>query len=158
MSEGANGGAGALPGPEHVRILRNVGTWRVDCTWHFMGQAIEGEGRETVRALGPWWTASDFEASLFGTPLQGAAQLGFDPQRGVAVGTWIDGMNPVTPSFVGSNDPDGVIRLSGRAYDPIGGRWREVETEESELEDGRRRFLLRADGELFMDYLYTREA
>ncbi len=53
------------------------------------------QGKETVEMFGNFWTVSLFESEMFGAPFQGRATLGFDPEAGKYVGTWIDTMSPM---------------------------------------------------------------
>lgn len=80
---------------EHAWLRRLVGEWT------FEMPSIDGEpqpagtmsGVETVRALGDVWVLAEGRGQApDGTPTQSQMLLGYDPQQGAFVGTWIGSM------------------------------------------------------------------
>lgn len=116
----------AMPQPtaEHSRIAESVGVWNVECEFNMApGQPpMRVDARETVQALGPFWTVSRFESDMFGSPYVGSATVGFDPARGKYVSTWIDSMAPAMYSFEGTVDAGGkLLEMHGEGPDCMGG-------------------------------------
>lgn len=80
---------------EHAWLRRLLGQWRTDMC------ALEGKdqpegtmgGTETVRSLGDVWVLGEGKGQgPDGTPTQSLMTLGYDPAKGVFVGTWIGSM------------------------------------------------------------------
>jgi hypothetical protein len=77
---------------EHRRLLEEVGTWSAEVQV-FMAPGMapaSSTGREVNRMVGAAWLVSDFTGSKLGQPFHGHGQFGFDAEREVALGTWID--------------------------------------------------------------------
>ena len=64
-----------MPGPtdEHRLLLEHVGTWKVACTYYMdpSQPPMEVEAKETVEAVGGFWTVSKFESEFMGMPFVG---------------------------------------------------------------------------------------
>ena len=80
---------------EHAWLRRLVGEWTSEMV------SMNGEpqpagtmpGRETVRALGEVWILAEGRGQApDGTPVESQMLLGFDPQQGAFVGSWIGSM------------------------------------------------------------------
>lgn len=131
------------PAPQHERLLAHVGAWNVTCTY-FMnptGEPMEIECKETVEALGPFWTVSLFEATFFDQPFQGRATSGFEPHSGRYVGTWIDSMMPHLFYFTGEPGQDGeAIEMRGEGPSPVDGNLTVYRTVERSLSSDEREF------------------
>ncbi len=81
--------------PEHGWIQESAGTWNVKCTYYMdpTQPPMECTARETIEAVGQFWTVSTFEADFMGMPFQGRCTLGYTPAKERFVGTWIDSMS-----------------------------------------------------------------
>lgn len=152
------------PGPEHTALLERVGTWDVACTY-FMDPTqppMQNAAKETIEAVGGFWTVSRFETDFMGTPFVGRCTLGYDPLKEKYVGTWIDSMSCTLFVMEGRYDDEGKV-LTMHHEGPIPGTdhvttWRS--TTES-LDGGKLKFEMffhTPDGNEVksMSYIYTR--
>lgn len=116
MSESA---APAMPQPttEHRELAEHVGTWKVACKFYMEpGQPpMESEARDTVTAIGEFWTLARFENSMMGMPFVGSCTLGYEPHSGRYVSTWIDSMAPVLCVLTGHKKGD-TMELKGEFH------------------------------------------
>jgi len=109
------------PLEHHQMLLSHVGTWDVQCTYYMdpSQPPMEAKAKETVEAVGQFWTVSKFESDFMGMPFVGRATLGYDTNAEQFVGTWIDGMSTVIFHYVGQFDADKkVLDMSGEAFMP----------------------------------------
>jgi hypothetical protein len=125
-----------MPQPvrEHEMLKEHVGTWRVECTY-FMDPSqppMQVTATETIEMLGPFWTRSLFRADLGGFMIEGSATVGYDPEKGKWVSTWIDNGMPHLFYFEGDLDEEaGALEMTGKGPSPIDGNpttYRTVET------------------------------
>lgn len=78
---------------EHHRILESVGEWTGVMEMD-MGQGpVSYDCSETVAAVGELWVTTKFHCNFMGTDFNGASTMGFDPETGTYLGTWIDSSN-----------------------------------------------------------------
>lgn len=163
MSENAQDCQMPEPTPEHGLLMETVGEWDVDCTY-FMGpgEPMKTTARETIEALGSFWTVSLFRAEFMGQPFCGRATSGYDPAKGKWVGTWIDSMMPHLFVMEGDIDPETkVLTMHCEGPAPMTGEMVPYRSTAEHLSDGRRRFemfmTLPGAGEVKMfSYVYTR--
>ena len=105
--------ATALPTPQespevtehHKMLTAGAGTWEGTMTTYMMGETSM-PARETVVAVGEFWTHANFECEFMGMPYNGMGALGYDPDKGKFVGTWIDNMTTSLTTMEGDYDPD----------------------------------------------------
>ena len=163
--DGREHACGALPEPtpEHESLLGVVGTWTVDCTYFMApGEPMKVQAKETIEALGRFWTVSLFESDFMGLPFAGRATTGFDPKRGKWVGTWVDSMMPHMFVMEGERDAEsGIVTMHCDGPAPMTGDMVPYRSTTENLADGRRRFemfmTLPEAGEVKMfSYVYTR--
>jgi hypothetical protein len=129
--------AAQQPTPQHRMIQESVGVWTVECNY-FMDPSqppMQLTAKETIRALGAFFTVSTFEADMFGQPFQGQATMGYDPARERWEATWCDTMSPYLFHFTGSyDDQSKQLTMEAQAPSPHNGEltnWRSVETRQS---------------------------
>lgn len=83
------------PTKEHLWLKRYLGEWTSvsECAGEPGGEPMKMEGRETVRAIGDLWIQGEGRGEM---PGGGKATMfitvGFDPERGRFVGTWVGSM------------------------------------------------------------------
>ena len=150
------------PTAEHGLLMEMVGTWNVDCSY-FMGpgEPMRTQAQETIEPVGGFWTVSLFESLFMGAPFAGRATMGYDPQKGKWVGTWIDSMMPHMFVMEGDMDPEThVLTMHCEGPSMTGGTapYRSVSTP---LPDGRRQFDMYmtppgSDEIRMFHYVYTR--
>lgn len=79
--------------PQHAMLLKGVGEWEGTMVMHMPGEAEEPVAcRESVTAIGEFWTTSTFHSDFGGVPFVGTGVTGYDPDRKLFVGTWVDSM------------------------------------------------------------------
>jgi hypothetical protein len=120
MTEQESPPAPPQPTTEHKALEEHVGTWNVDCSFYMdpSQPPMEVQATEKVEMFGGFWTTSLFESEMFGQPFQGRATLGYDPNAGEYVSTWVDTMSPTLFKFTGKFDASGkVLEMSGEGYD-----------------------------------------
>ena len=105
------------PTAEHRALKENAGTWKVACKFYMEpGQPpMESNATEKVEMIGEFWTVSRFENQMMGMPFVGCATMGFDPNTGKFVSTWIDSMTPVLCALSGKQKGD-TITMEGEFF------------------------------------------
>lgn len=98
------------PGKEHELLKKEVGEWTAEATvWIAPGvEPMKSTGTESNKMLGGFWLLSDFKGEFGGVPFTGRGQLGFEPETGKYVTTWVDSMVPSL--FVARGDYDAKSR------------------------------------------------
>lgn len=152
------------PTPHHAKLLEQVGTWEV-ATKHFMEPGkppMEGKAVDHVTAVGGFWTVSRFETTMFGQPFVGHATLGYRPEAGKYVMTWVDSMSPFLFVMEGDFDASGtVLTLTGKGPSMAGPEltdWKSVMVCESPNRQILRMSMMTPMGEFqFMENTYTRQ-
>jgi hypothetical protein len=85
----------AMPEPqaEHRWLQQLVGDWSSEVHVYMEGQEMTSQGSEHVRTIGGFWTLAENKGEFGGQPYTGVQTLGFDPEKGKFVGTWVDSVN-----------------------------------------------------------------
>ena len=110
-----------MPTAEHKEILSSVGMWEGTMTAYMPGAPAEPiAARETVTAIGGFWTQARFECDFMGMPYVGTGAFGFDPERGKYVGTWIDSMGSYLAVMEGEKNSAGNVVMRWNAPDMTG--------------------------------------
>ena len=110
------------PTSQHKWLSRNVGTWEVECSYYMIPgeDPLEVTGQEVVETLGPFWVVGRFEADMMGSPVTGQAVTGYDPIKGLFIGTWKDNSTPFHYTFEGTlSDDERILALEGSNFDPV---------------------------------------
>ncbi|MEE9391743.1 MAG: DUF1579 family protein [Planctomycetota bacterium] len=95
-----------MPQKEHKEILKSVGNWEGTLTSFMPGAPSEPvAAKETVVAVGGFWTQSRFECEFGGVPYVGTGCVGYDPAKKKYLGTWIDSMSTALAIMEGDYDP-----------------------------------------------------
>ena len=86
------------PTSEHQQLREHAGVWKVHSSFYMDPNPetppMEVEAKETIEMFGDFWTCSVYESDFMGQPFRGQSTLGFDPEKGEYVSTWIDTMSP----------------------------------------------------------------
>ncbi|MGE0700559.1 MAG: DUF1579 domain-containing protein [Hyphomicrobiaceae bacterium] len=103
---------------EHRWLERLIGEWSYETTCS-MGPDqpdVVTKGRETVRALGPYWIVSEGEGEMpDGGSFRMLIQIGFDPALGRFRGTWVGSVMPILWVYDGRLDASStVLTLAAR--------------------------------------------
>jgi hypothetical protein len=111
QTQAAPDGAFSMPKPqaEHAWLQRLVGEWTYemssDCGPD--GKPIKVTGTESIRAVGDFWIVGESTSvAPDGTPATNILTLGYDPQQGRYVGTWISSVMTYLWVYDGSTDAD----------------------------------------------------
>ena len=152
----------AKPTAEHAGLKADVGVWDAKLTVHSPMGEMESQGVETNRMLGEFWVLSDFEGNVMGMPFNGQATIGYDPNKKMYVGTWIDSMNTALTLMEGTADADGNITMKSQQMDAMTGAMQNVESVAKRQDEDHRTyesFVVGDDGKktLMMTIAYTRK-
>lgn len=155
----------AKPQAEHDWLQQLVGEWTSEMTGcGAPGEAAEtSTGTETVRSLGGLWTVGEGTGTMpDGSPATTLMTLGYDPQKGRYVGTFVGSMMTHLWVYEGSLSDDGrslVLETEGPAMTADGmARYRDIVTIVGPDERRMTSRILGADGEWteFMQATYRR--
>ncbi|MDA8593137.1 DUF1579 domain-containing protein [Planctomycetota bacterium] len=126
VQDDADAGGMQMPQPteEHERMLAGAGLWKGVMKATYPGMPpMSSAVTETVEALGPFHTLTDFRAEFMGVPYHGHGIMGFDEAKGEAFGTWSDNMSPHTSFMRGTVKSEGdttTIEMRYEAPTPMG--------------------------------------
>lgn len=82
------------PTEQHKMVLSGVGEWEGTLTTTYPGmEASTVPARESIVAIGGFWTQARFECEFMGMPYVGTGFVGYDETKGKYVGTWVDSMS-----------------------------------------------------------------
>jgi len=125
-------------------LKQGAGTW--DATV-YMGPE-PSKGTETVRIIGDgMWLVTDFESTFGGAPFTGHGITGFDAQKKVYVGVWVDSMSPTAMHMQGTLDAAGKKMTStGEAPDPATGKMVKHMMTETYIDADSREFVMSVAG------------
>lgn len=95
----------AKPKHEHEWLKKFVGEWKYETIANGPNGPETSRGTQRYRALGDLWLVGDGEGDMgcFGTAYT-QITLGYDPQKGKFVGTWVGTMMPMQWVYEGSLD------------------------------------------------------
>ncbi len=95
------------PTDHHARVLSAVGQW--EGSLESFGPGLGEDpipARQTVQAVGPFWTQTRFECDLMGMSYVGEGTLGYDPLTRTYRGTWADSWSSYLAVMEGEWDAD----------------------------------------------------
>lgn len=93
------------PKAQHKMLQMSVGEWEGTMTSFMPGMPTAGvPAKETIEAVGGFWTQARFECSFMGMPYVGAGCLGYDEAKKKYVGTWFDNMSSEMALMEGDYD------------------------------------------------------
>lgn len=94
------------PVEQHRKVLAGVGDWEgsVFMTVPGMDEPMEMPCVESIKAVGNFWTTSEFTGDFGGAEFTGVSQMGYDPKKKKYVGTWIDNQHPYMAMMEGDWD------------------------------------------------------
>jgi hypothetical protein len=155
----------AEPQAEHEWLHRMLGDWTIEAEMQMPdGTKATSTGTETVRSLGGLWIVAEGEGEMpGGGESKSILTLGYDPERGRYLGTWVGSMMAHMWVYDGQLDGD-VLSLDteGPDFSGQGGTARYQERIEL-IDDDHRVFrsgVIGDDGEwhVFMEADYRRKA
>lgn len=157
----------AEPQSEHRWLERMVGDWTVEYEFR-MGPdepLMKNTGTETVRSLGGLWVIAEAEGEMpDGSPSRSVMTLGYDPQKGKFVGTFVASMMTYLWTYEGTLDTDAdrlPLNAEGPDFSGGGGMSQYQDVVEFVTDDERRMasYYLGENGERthFMTATYRRK-
>ena len=101
------------PSAEHRWLQQLVGEWTYEHDGHAVGDEPPPKmsGKETIRSIGEYWIVGEGQGDLQcgGGPAHTMVTLGFDPQKGRFVGTWVGSMMTLMWVYDGWLDESGKV-------------------------------------------------
>jgi hypothetical protein len=149
------------PGEEHRWLAQLVGDWTYAGRSLPDDPACNASGTETVRMLGDLWMLAESVGQMAGGhPARSLITVGFDPDKGRFVGSFIGSMMASFWTYDGALDPDGRalrLRSEGPRFDGSPGTALyedviEIIGPDERLLRGR----VRGDGGVWSDFMVTR--
>lgn len=95
------------PTAEHQWLQQFVGEWTVHSEMEMGpgGETMKCDSTESVRAVGDIWILSELRGQMpGGPPMTAFMTLGYDPEKGHFVGTWVDSFHPYLWIYKGTLD------------------------------------------------------
>jgi len=88
---------------QHRWLQQLVGDWKVssEAILEPGAEPMLWESREHVRSIGGLWVLVEASAELAGEPFTSLLTLGYDPDQGTFVGSWVDTMQTRMWTYVG---------------------------------------------------------
>lgn len=123
----------------HQRITAGAGHFvgEMSMTMPGMPEPMKLPCEETVTALGDLWTTSSFSMEFMGQPFTGASTLGYDPEKGKYVGTWVDSMTTMLTIMEGDYDAEqDAIVMTYRGLDTMTGEMVDMKNVTKHTETG----------------------
>ena len=110
------------PETQHLWLKKFVGEWSYEGEADMGGQVVKNAGTESVRAIGDLWVIGEGRWTMpDGGPATSLITLGYDPQKGKFVGTWVGSMMPSLWVYdAGSLDAAGrtlTLECDGPSFD-----------------------------------------
>ena len=98
------------PQDEHRWLQQLVGNWAYESNCSPDKPDEISKGSETIRSIGDLWIVGESKSEMpGGDPATMQITLGFDPQKGRFVGTWLGSMMAMIWTYEGSLDDSGKI-------------------------------------------------
>ncbi|MEM6672275.1 MAG: DUF1579 domain-containing protein [Planctomycetota bacterium] len=97
------------PVDHHEWLLGLVGDWKVEVETPGSSEAAftEFETTESVSAIGKLWVVVEGAAEFGGTPFRSMMTLGYDTEREIFVGSYVDSMQTFMWSYTGRLEDEG---------------------------------------------------
>jgi heme-degrading monooxygenase HmoA len=118
---------GPTPQPEdqlaqHAWLHQLVGEWEAtsEAAAEPGGEPTTWTFRESTHSLGGLWIVTEGSAEYEGQPFRSRMTLGYDPNRGEFVGTWVDTIQTTMWTYVGQLDAEQhvlTLEAEGPAFD-----------------------------------------
>jgi len=111
------------PQKEHDLLKQFEGEWDVRAKCH-LPTVEESQGTDSSKVkLGGFWLMCNYKSEMDRQPFEGHAMMGFDPKKGMFIGTWTDSWCPNLMRFEGKADAAGkVFTMNCESTDPKTGQ------------------------------------
>ena len=120
------------PVEQHRMVLTGVGEWEgnVFMTVPGMPEPMQMPCTESVKAVGKFWTVSEFSGNFGGVPFNGISQIGYDTTKKKYVGTWLDNQHPHMSIMEGDWDAEkNAIVMHYDQFDTMSGTFLKMRNE-----------------------------
>jgi hypothetical protein len=109
------------PTEMHKKLVKHAGEWVGTFTLLVPdAPAQTSAARETVIAIGDFWTQAHFVTEIMGMPFVGTGCVGYDERAEKYVGTWIDSSSSNLLLLEGEMDETGKLVMRWTAPDMTG--------------------------------------
>lgn len=102
-----------MPSPqkEHEWLEQFVGDWTYTSEVQMQPdeEPVNTEGTETVRAIGGFWVVAETTGVMMDEAWTGISTIGYDPEEGEYVGTWVGSMGSHLWEYEGKLDDTGKV-------------------------------------------------
>lgn len=102
-----------LPKPqkEHEWLAQLAGEWTTESemTMGPGGGSMKAAGTESTRLLGGFWSIAEYKGEVLGMSTHGVMTLGYDPEKKVYIGHWIDSLTSHRWLYEGTLDESGKL-------------------------------------------------
>lgn len=102
------------PAAEHEWLERFVGEWESDVRVYMDPDAppMEVTVNESFRSIGGFWVVGDMRGQMDGMPpFEGVYTIGYDPEGGKYIGTWIESTTGNLRTYEGTLEDDGRVLI-----------------------------------------------
>lgn len=120
------------PSEQHGLVQAAVGNWEGSLFMAIPGmpEPMEMPCAESVKAVGKFWTVSEFSGNFGGQAFTGISQVGYDPTKKKFIGTWLDNQHPYMSMMEGDWDAEkNAIVMHYEQYDTMSGAWLKMRNE-----------------------------
>ena len=91
------------PTEQHDWLQKLVGEWTTATEIYLPGgEIMNTTGTESVRSIGGFWVVNEGDSSGMGLEFNSILTIGYSPDKGHFIGTWIDSLNPDPFLYTGS--------------------------------------------------------
>jgi hypothetical protein len=99
------------PVKEHKWLEQLAGEWEshVEAFMEPGKPPMKSKGTESARKIGGFWILAETKGEFMGAPYNGLLTLGYDADRKVYVGTWVDSMSGYLWKYDGKVDKSGKV-------------------------------------------------
>lgn len=107
---------------KHELLKQFVGHWesKAECNFGPDAGLVESSGTIDSKMIGGLWMVSDLQIKMPGMDMTGQMTLGYDPEKDLYVGTWVDSVMNHIWHYKGTVDESGTrftLNASGPAMD-----------------------------------------
>lgn len=97
------------PATDQAWLKQLVGEWDIEFRIHMQPEQPPAAvvGTDSVRALGDHWIIAETRTTMMNAPYNGVLSLGYDSQKKLFHGTWIDSLSGTLWVYTGTLNNDG---------------------------------------------------
>lgn len=115
---------------QHMWLKKFVGEWEMTAVTHMEGMKDTSTGTEKVTPIGDFWVVAQADAAFMDMTYKSVLTLGYNPESGKYIGTWIDSFTNFMWKYEGTvNEAGTTLSLNTEGAMEPGGevtKFREV--------------------------------